>query len=104
MAGLVPSRAKDASGGGRLINARAETATVKPAFRRAVAKRRCLLPAAGYYEWQAVSDEGKNESDLTLLTERTVRPPSPESANSGGPKRCRPSTIKSRAGAHRRTV
>jgi putative SOS response-associated peptidase YedK len=57
--GLVPSWAKDASGGGRLINARAETVAVKPAFRRAFAKRRCILPADGYYEWQAVSEQGK---------------------------------------------
>jgi putative SOS response-associated peptidase YedK len=56
--GLVPSWAKDASGGGRLINARAETVAVKPAFRRAFARRRCLLPADGYYEWLAVPDEG----------------------------------------------
>ena len=57
--GLVPSWAKDASGGGRLINARAETVAVKPAFRRAFARRRCILPADGYYEWQAVSEQGK---------------------------------------------
>jgi putative SOS response-associated peptidase YedK len=57
--GLVPSWAKDASGGGRLINARAETVAVKPAFRRAFARRRCILPADGYYEWQAVSEDGK---------------------------------------------
>jgi putative SOS response-associated peptidase YedK len=57
--GLVPSWAKEASGGGKLINARAETVAVKPAFRRAFAKRRCILPADGYYEWQAVSEEGK---------------------------------------------
>ena len=42
--GLIPSWAKDASGGGRLINARAETVAVKPAFRRAFARRRCILP------------------------------------------------------------
>ena len=59
--GLVPFWAKDASGGGRLINARAETVAVKPAFRRAFAKRRCILPADGYYEWQAVSAEGKKQ-------------------------------------------
>jgi putative SOS response-associated peptidase YedK len=57
--GLVPSWAKDASGSGRLINARAETVAVKPAFRRAFARHRCILPADGYYEWQAVTEEGK---------------------------------------------
>jgi putative SOS response-associated peptidase YedK len=51
--GLVPSWAKDASIGSRMINARAETVSEKPAFRGAFAKRRCLLPADGYYEWQA---------------------------------------------------
>ncbi|MGH3170541.1 MAG: SOS response-associated peptidase [Trebonia sp.] len=51
--GLVPSWAKEASGGARLINARAETVAVKPSFRSAFAKRRCIIPADGYYEWQA---------------------------------------------------
>lgn len=49
--GLVPSWAKDASIGSRMINARLETVAEKPAFRRAFAARRCLLPADGYYEW-----------------------------------------------------
>ena len=51
--GLVPYWAKDVSIGSRMINARAETVSEKPAFRSAFAKRRCLLPADGYYEWQA---------------------------------------------------
>lgn len=50
--GLVPSWAKDPSIGNRLINARVETAAEKPSFRKAFAERRCILPAAGYYEWQ----------------------------------------------------
>ena len=52
--GLVLSWAKDAKGAARLINARQETVTSKPAFRAAYARRRCLLPADGYYEWQVV--------------------------------------------------
>jgi putative SOS response-associated peptidase YedK len=54
--GLVPSWAKDVSIGSRLINARAETVSQKPAFKRAFARRRCLLPADGYYEWQAPAE------------------------------------------------
>jgi len=50
--GLVPFWAKDVKIGSRMINARAETVAEKPAFRRAFAGRRCLLPADGYYEWQ----------------------------------------------------
>jgi len=50
--GLVPFWAKDIKIGSRMINARAETVAEKPAFRRAFAGRRCLLPADGYYEWQ----------------------------------------------------
>jgi putative SOS response-associated peptidase YedK len=49
--GLVPSWAKDASIGSRLINARLETVADKPAFRKAFSLRRCLLPADGFYEW-----------------------------------------------------
>ena len=51
--GLVPSWSKDARGAARMINARVETVTSKPAFRKAMASRRCLLPADGYYEWYA---------------------------------------------------
>jgi putative SOS response-associated peptidase YedK len=57
--GLVPSWAKDPSIGSRMINARAETVDAKPAYRKAFARRRCLLPADGYYEWQAVEVEGR---------------------------------------------
>jgi putative SOS response-associated peptidase YedK len=49
--GLIPSWAKDPRIGSRMINARAETVAVKPSFRAAFRRRRCLIPADGYYEW-----------------------------------------------------
>src|ERR1700738_487365 len=56
--GLLPAWVKDPRGFSLLINARAETVTEKPAFRNAIRRRRCLIPADGYYEWQA-SDQRK---------------------------------------------
>ena len=53
--GLVPSWAKDPAIGNRMINARAETVAEKPAFRSAFKKRRCLIGADGFYEWQRTS-------------------------------------------------
>jgi putative SOS response-associated peptidase YedK len=50
--GLVPRWAKDPSIGARMINARAETVAERPAFRNAVQRHRCLLPADGFYEWR----------------------------------------------------
>ncbi|WP_258347394.1 SOS response-associated peptidase [Saccharopolyspora gregorii] len=50
--GLVPTWAKDATSGPPMINARAETITTKPAYAESAARRRCLMPAAGWYEWR----------------------------------------------------
>jgi putative SOS response-associated peptidase YedK len=57
--GLVPGWAKDPSVGSRMINARVETLDTKPAFRKALGARRCIVPAEGYYEWQRVERDGK---------------------------------------------
>jgi putative SOS response-associated peptidase YedK len=50
--GLVPSWAQDPAVGNKLCNARAETVTEKPSFREAFKRRRCLIPASGFYEWR----------------------------------------------------
>lgn len=52
--GLIPSWAKDPALGSRMINARAETLTEKPSFRNAFQKRRCLILADGFYEWEKI--------------------------------------------------
>lgn len=52
--GLVPFWAKDTKSGARMINARSETVAEKPAFRTAFRKRRCLVPADGFFEWQKI--------------------------------------------------
>lgn len=57
--GLVPFWADDLSIGNRMINARSETVAVKPSFRTPVRRRRCLIPADGYYEWKKV--DGKKQ-------------------------------------------
>jgi putative SOS response-associated peptidase YedK len=56
--GLVPFWAKDPKIGNRMINARAESIAEKPSFKAALRRRRCLIPASGYYEWQK-TDDGK---------------------------------------------
>ena len=65
--GLIPSWAKDPSIGNRMINARAETVAEKPAFRAALRRRRCLVLADGFYEWQRVGGK-KRPMRITLRT------------------------------------
>ena len=55
--GLIPSWAKDRSIGDRLINARGEKLTTSNAFKRAFERRRCIVPADGFYEWQAIEGQ-----------------------------------------------
>ncbi len=59
--GLVPFWAKDPKIGSRMINARAETVDSKPAYRHAFKRRRCLLPADGYFEWQRPDGSSQDE-------------------------------------------
>lgn len=61
--GLVPSWADDPKIGNRMINARGETVAEKPAFRTAFKRRRCLIPADGYYEWKA---DGKRKQPYLI--------------------------------------
>ncbi|HSZ99817.1 MAG TPA: SOS response-associated peptidase [Streptosporangiaceae bacterium] len=70
--GLVPFWAKDVKIGSRMINARAETVAEKPAFRRAFAKRRCLLPADGYYEWQSLPGVPKQPMYISRADGRSL--------------------------------
>jgi putative SOS response-associated peptidase YedK len=63
--GLIPSWAKDPSIGNRMFNARAETIAEKPSFREAFKKRRCLIVADGFYEWQKM-EKGKKPLHFSL--------------------------------------
>ena len=63
--GLAPSWGKDPSIGVRLINARSETAAEKPAFRAALRRRRCVIPADGFYEWKRTAS-GKQPYHVAL--------------------------------------
>ncbi|MCA9875835.1 MAG: SOS response-associated peptidase [Ardenticatenaceae bacterium] len=67
--GLIPSWAKDMKMGARMINARSETVAEKPAFRSAFKRRRCLIPADGFYEWQK-QNGGKQPLYIRLRDER----------------------------------
>lgn len=65
--GLIPSWSKDSSIGQKLINARSEGVAEKPSFRAAFKRRRCLVPASGFYEWKAGSG-GKVPHFITTAT------------------------------------
>lgn len=59
--GLVPNWAKDTKTGFKMINARAETLVDRPAYRTAFERFRCMIPADGFYEWQAVAGERRKQ-------------------------------------------
>lgn len=68
--GLVPSWAKDEKSGAKLNNARAETIADKPSFRVPYRRYRCLVPATGYYEWQAPQQNQKRKQPWFIKSER----------------------------------
>src|ERR1041384_1135719 len=67
--GLIPSWAKDPAIGNKMINARAETLAEKPSFRTALKKRRCIIPADGFYEWQKL---GKVKQPVRIVLKSRV--------------------------------
>lgn len=68
--GLVPFWAKDASIGNRMINARSETAAEKPSFRKPLQKRRCAVPANGFYEWKKIAGQKRKQPFYIHLLEQ----------------------------------
>lgn len=71
--GLVPYWAKGPAAGPPMINARSETITERPAFRAAAARRRCLIPANGYYEWMAAPNPSAGSRGGTVKTPYYLR-------------------------------
>src|SRR5438477_11274422 len=69
--GLVPYWAKDIKIGFSLINAKAETVAEKPAFREAFTKRRCIIPADGFYEWKKLDAKTKQPYAI-VMKDRSV--------------------------------
>ena len=81
--GLIPSWAKDPKIGSRMINARSETLSEKPSFRTAYKRRRCLILADGYYEWQQVPGEKQKQPIYVRLKSQK----SPGYGKNGSPLR-----------------
>jgi len=74
--GLIPSWAKDPGIGSRMINARSETVAEKPSFRSAFRKRRCLIPADGFFEWKKDGgEEGRGVSKTPFWIHLSTREP-----------------------------
>lgn len=81
--GLVPSWAKDLSELPLFFNARAETAATKPAFRSAFRRRRCLIPASGFYEWLKAPGVDKNGKSVVRRLPFFLQPKRPLVAFAG---------------------
>lgn len=67
--GLIPHWAKDPSIGNRMINARGETVSEKPSFRNSFKRRRCIIPASGFYEWKQAPDNSKMKTPYFIHAE-----------------------------------
>ena len=72
--GLVPSWAKDPSIGNRMINARAETLSSRNAYKRALVRHRCIIPADAFYEWQIRELEGRRQKAPYAIRHRDGSP------------------------------
>lgn len=70
--GLIPSWAKNETFGNRIINARSETLTQKPAFRNIIKHKRCLVPATGYYEWRKIPGEKRKQPYFIKLNDKAL--------------------------------
>jgi putative SOS response-associated peptidase YedK len=68
--GLVPSWAKDTSIASKMINARAETVAEKPSYKAALRRRRCAIPASGFYEWKSLDGRTKQPMYVTMADEK----------------------------------
>jgi putative SOS response-associated peptidase YedK len=71
----VPSWAKEPAIGNRMINARAETLATKNSYKAALARRRCIIPADAFYEWQVRESEGKKKHNLPYAIRQRDRSP-----------------------------
>lgn len=70
--GLIPSWAKEPEIGNRMINARVEGIEEKPAFRAAFKRRRCIVPASGFYEWKKIDDKNKTPMYIRLAEQPVI--------------------------------
>jgi putative SOS response-associated peptidase YedK len=84
--GLVPFWAKDPAIGNKMINARAETIATKPAFRKSLERRRCIIPADGFYEWQTCDWGSEEESHGSGGGEESPEPAKKRPAKKPAPK------------------